>query len=202
MVISMANKDTPDYLWTIFDTAARVSEINRLTWQDIDLSRVKVTPYTRKKKGGNPTPRQITMTNRLVEIMARRFEEREGNKPWVFWHRYWDRKAADWAEGPYNDRKGIMKSLCARAQVRYLRFHALRHLAATLLDQGHVPTGTIQKILGHENRTTTEIYLHSVDVSEHQAMSVLDRAGKKSHKKSHIGGKRHEKRGQVIYLTP
>jgi integrase len=87
-----------------------------------------------------------------------------------------------------------MKSLCAKAGIKYFRFHALRHLAATLLDQGHIPTGTIQKILGHENRKTTEIYLHSVEASEVGAAFVLDQVGKKSHTESHT----KEIRGQAM----
>jgi hypothetical protein len=30
------------------------------------------------------------------------------------------------------------------------------------MDSENVPIGSIQRILGHENRTTTEIYLHSI----------------------------------------
>ena len=34
-VIEVADQDTQDYLWTIRDTLGRVSEINRLTWQEV-----------------------------------------------------------------------------------------------------------------------------------------------------------------------
>jgi hypothetical protein len=37
----------------------------------------------------------------------------------------------------------------------------------------------IQRILGHENRTTTEIYLHSISGSERAAIRVLERASEK-----------------------
>ena len=66
-----------------------------------------------------------------------------------------------------------MKTLCEKANVRYFRFHALRHLAASMLDNIAVPIGVIQRILGHQNRRTTEIYLHSVGEAERIAMSKL-----------------------------
>ena len=37
----------------------------------------------------------------------------------------------------------------------------------------------------HENRTTTEIYLHSLENSEVEAMMTLERVLKKSHTDSH-----------------
>ncbi len=67
-----------------------------------------------------------------------------------------------------------MRTLCKKADVKYFRFHALRHFGASLLDQSNVPIGSIQRILGHENRTTTEIYLHAMGNAEIDAMDVLN----------------------------
>ena len=67
-----------------------------------------------------------------------------------------------------------MRTLCNRAGVRYFRYHALRHFGASLLEQANVPIGSIQRLLGHENRTTTELYLHSIGESERQAMDALN----------------------------
>ena len=68
-----------------------------------------------------------------------------------------------------------MTTLCQKAGVRYFRFHALRHFGASMLDQARIPISSIQRILGHENRSTTEIYLHSIGESEREAMKVFDR---------------------------
>ena len=173
-VISEADADTQEYLWTLTLTMGRMSEINRLTWDDVDFEKKRVTLYTRKKKGGHLTPRNVPMPAKLEDILYKRFSNRDETKPWVFWHRYWSRKKGCWVEGPYKDRKRIMGTLCAAAEVRYFRFHGFRHFGASLLESSNTPIGSIQRILGHENRTTTEIYLHSMGDSEKNAMNILN----------------------------
>lgn len=44
-----------------------------------------------------------------------------------------------------------------------------------------LPTDRKQRLLGHENRTTTEIYLHSVANSERDAIRILELVREKSH---------------------
>lgn len=185
-VILAADQDTQDYLWTIFHTLGRMSEINRLAWQDINLEEKCVILYTRKKRGGHLTPRKVPMTDRLYDVLFHRFKHRDKGKPWVFWHRFWSKKTHEWIEGPFIDRKAIMKSLCKKAGVKYFRYHALRHCGASLLDNANVPIGSIQRFLGHENRMTTEIYLHSIGSSERDAIAILDRDFEKvSHQSTH-----------------
>ncbi len=131
------------------------------------------------------TPRKVPMTGRLFRILSRRYAERDPDKPWVFWHRYWSRKVGKWVEGPYKERKSFMKTLCRKAGVKYFRFHPLRHSGASVLDDNNVPIRDIQTILGHQHRTTTEIYLHRLRESERDAIAVLGRVGEESHTDSH-----------------
>ena len=51
-VIDLAIPDTQDYLWAIRETLARVSEINRLCWDDVHFKEKTISLYTRKKRGG------------------------------------------------------------------------------------------------------------------------------------------------------
>ncbi len=188
-VIELADPDTQDYLWTIRDTMGRISEINRLTWDDVNLERRYVVLYTRKKRGGHLTPRKVPMTQKLYEILARRFAERDKAKPWVFWRYNVDQDTGERAAAPFKDRREIIKNLCNKAEVRQFRFHALRHAGASIMDNQNVPIGSIQRILGHENRTTTEIYLHAIGDIEREAISVYERAIQKVSHKSHIENK-------------
>jgi len=72
-IISCAAPDVQDYLWTVRDTMARVDEINRLTWDDVffEVRGGHVVLYTRKKRGGNLTPRKVPMTKRLHQILTK-----------------------------------------------------------------------------------------------------------------------------------
>jgi integrase len=50
--------------------------------------------------------------------------------------------------------------------------------------------GAIQSILGHENRSTTEIYLHNLGYSEKAAMDIYESAINFSHTESHTEAKK------------
>jgi integrase len=58
---------------------------------------------------------------------------------------------------------------------------ALRHSGASIMENNNVPIVAIQEILGHENRTTTEIYLHSVSGAARSAMTTYELARRNSH---------------------
>jgi len=188
-----ANKEIR-YLRATFNFGKKKQLITRNPVDGIEFlpveKKVKYIPspedlYTRKKKGGHLSPRPVPMTSKLYEILSHRYQQREDSIPWVFGHRYCSSKTREWKEGPYQDRKGIMKTLCKKAGVRYFRFHALRHSGASLMDRNNVPIGSIQRILGHQNRTTTEIYLHSMSDAEREAMVVYEHARQNSHTNSH-----------------
>ncbi len=186
-VLAEADQATRDYLITIRDTVARMSEINSLTWDDVNLKDRYLVLYTRKRKGGHLTPRKIPMTQRLYEILSMRYSQRDSKKPWLFWHTYTSSKTGEKCEGPFKERKRIMKTLCEKAGVRYFRFHGLRHSGASVMEKNNVPIGSIQRILGHSSRRTTEIYLHSVGEAEREAIAALEKATSpgKSHTESH-----------------
>ncbi len=86
-----------------------------------------------------------------------------------------------------------MRSLCRKARVKSFQFHGLRHSGASVMERNNVPIGSIQRIPGHENRTTTEIYLHSIGGAEREALEIYEQARSKfshgvSHKNTNEGG--------------
>jgi integrase len=188
-VLSAADKETREYLTAIADTMARVSEINRLKWDDVSLDQGYLVLYTRKKKGGHLTPRKVPLTKRLADILKNRFKAKKKSNPYVFYSCYEDWKTKKRIVAPFKHyRKTILRTLCKKAGVRRFTFHALRHAGASIMDNHNVPIGSIQRILGHENRSTTEIYLHTLRDAEREAIAIYERAIEKSHTDSHTEG--------------
>jgi integrase len=62
-----------------------------------------------------------------------------------------------------------------RIQLPQIRFHDLRHSAATILKMASIPDQAIQKLLGHASvRTTQEIYTHLTLDAEKRAAEKVD----------------------------
>lgn len=116
------------------------------------------------------------MTEKVLEILTSRFANRDKSKPWVIWHRYKSRKTGEWTVGPYIKRNKLMRKLCDKANVKRFGFHALRHAGASLMANINVPMVDIQAILGHENPSTTEIYVHTSGKTAREAMAAYEKA--------------------------
>jgi integrase len=66
-------------------------------------------------------------------------------------------------------------ALLALHQLPTIRFHDLRHAAATLLRARGVPTPVVAKLLGHSTPHTTEtVYSHVIPEMETQAARTMD----------------------------
>lgn len=62
-----------------------------------------------------------------------------------------------------------------KAGVKKIRFHDLRHTAASLLLNNGVPVIVVSKMLGHAKTSTTlNIYGHLMPTMQEQAAQVMD----------------------------
>ena len=98
-----------------------------------------------RKMAATGGPRKIPMTRKLKETLQRRYRKRDIDKPWVFCHTYTSIKTGEKRVGPIKDRKKSMKTLCGKANVRYFRFHAIRHSGVSMTENSNVPIGSIQR---------------------------------------------------------
>lgn len=157
--------DEKDLLVVLLNTLARIDEVLRLRWEDVNFEKRTLTKWTRKTKDGAYKPIEITINDDLYETLWRMWGERKQGV-WVFYNeRTGDR---------YYKRPKLMKGLCKRAGIEPFGFHTLRHLMASLMaDNPKISTKTIQHILGHSEHRTTEIYLHKLDGAIGSAMDSI-----------------------------
>ena len=160
------NTDERDLLLTVLHTLARIDEILKLTWNDVNFKKRRLSKWTRKSGDGSPKEIQVKINDELYEILWKRWQDRNQDT-WVFFNE--DTKTR------FMKRPKFMKGLCKKAGIDPpFGFHALRHLMSSLLDDDpKISTKTIQKILGHASQRTTEIYLHELDGAVENAMDSI-----------------------------
>lgn len=161
--------DEKDLILTIIHTVARVDEILRLKWQDVNFTQRTVKKWTRKRKSGSYEAVTVYLNDDLYKILKTRWDARNNNL-WVFYN--------EKTEDRFYHRPKLMKGLCKRAGIiPAFGFHNIRHfIASYLADTEKISKKTIGGLLGHKALQTTEIYLHTVDGSEQTALEKL--AGK------------------------
>jgi integrase len=99
-------KDEKDFLLTILHTLARVDEILRLTWQDVNFEQRSIRLWTRKRKGGSYESNNLHMNEDLYQILKRRYKKRTHER-WVF--------PNPKTKTRYTRRPKFMRGLCKRA---------------------------------------------------------------------------------------
>jgi len=165
LLLAADPKTEKPLLMVMVHTLARVDEILRLTWEDVNFENRTVTLWTRKRKGGSYESDDMPMNDDLYQVLWRQWEIREQDT-WVFYNKNTGTR--------YNKRPKLMPGLCKRAGVRQYGFRSIRHFMATYLaDKQKISKKTISGLLRHRNLSTTEIYLGSVDESQKNAMEMV-----------------------------
>ena len=145
-----------DFIASLLHTAGRISELRELTWEDVDLVRGTVRLWTSKRKGGDKEPRLIALSPTLKEVFMRLEGQRVGGEVYVFTNPL----TGTGYSRQSREVKYLFQSVCEKGEVPLFTAHCLRHFMATHFNDPR----RAQKILGHANLKTTELYLHDLGV--------------------------------------
>ncbi len=163
--ILLAAGEHRSLLLVLFFTMARVGEILRLRWRDINFAQGKITLWTKKRRSGELEPDTLPMHQDLHQLLKGLWEKRTQDE-WVFINPKTGTQ--------FKHRPKIMRSICRRAGVPHYGFHAVRHFVATYLaDREKLSAKAMQRLLRHQAVRTTEIYLHMVDSGLRDAINLL-----------------------------
>ena len=126
-------------LLTAYHLGQRLGEILNLTWVRVDLHRGIIVLRAVDTKTNKP--RQVPMTPQVKAMLIDLSKVRDIAHKHVFVYQ----------RNPVSEVKTAFKTACRKAGIENLRFHDLRHCAATNLRRAGVDTTTAMQIIGHKS---------------------------------------------------
>jgi len=140
------------------DTGCRRGELLKLRWEEVDFQTGQIALIAFNTKTSRE--RFPAMTTRLRGELERLKEESRGYSSLVF--------------GGLQSVKKSFAGACKDAGLSGLRFHDLRHSAATRLVRAHIPLSEVGRVLGHTQPSTTYRYVNADHETAQRAAAALD----------------------------
>ena len=137
----------------------RKGEILSLRWRDVDLADRVITVAAFNTK--TMRARTISVTARLAKEMERLYEQSPKHRDGLVF-------------GIRDDVKHSFDTVRRAAGLSDLRFHDLRHTAATRLVGLHIPLAEVGRVLGHTQSNTTYRYVNANVETARRAAAALD----------------------------
>jgi integrase len=146
-------------------TGMRRGEIFKLKWFDVDFQRGLIHVRDAKGKDTKTVSRDVPMSGAVRGML-------EG-MPKTSGHVFPSPKTG----GQLVDIKRPFGLACDAAKIKGLRFHDLRHTAATRMADAGINVVVIAEILGHGDIRTTKRYAHAMDEAKREAVEKLANSG-------------------------
>ncbi len=156
-LIDAATNHLEPILIIALNTGMRRGEILSLKWENVNLSKRCI--HIEDSKSGRS--RDVPMNGLVVEAMSSIRQD----SVYVFYN--------PTTGEPIKDIKTAFKTACKNAKIKELRFHDLRHTAATRMVEAGVDLATVSKILGHSSIQMTMRYAHPTPENMKRAVEKL-----------------------------
>lgn len=162
----------------------RRGEVLGLQWKDIDWKASIINIRHNMTDEGLKAPKSgETRTIPLTEAMKEILKEQK-RKQQRFMEMLWDEYyrsdfVVTYDDGTLIKPRALSKNFAAvlrKANLELVRFHDLRHTAASLMIHEGVELKTVSEILGHSSISiTADIYGHVIEEKKKQAAQKLDK---------------------------
>ncbi|MDE2028372.1 MAG: tyrosine-type recombinase/integrase [Candidatus Omnitrophica bacterium] len=165
-LLEHCNEHLYPIFYTFLYTGMRKSELEYLTWSDIDFERKKIKIRYKDDWSPKTSEREIPINNGLLEVLQKQKEKKSNSCPYVF-HKN------DQRIYPDKLRKELVKITKACGFPDVTKIHSLRHTFASHLVMSGVDLPTVKRLLGHADIETTMIYAHLADEHVDRAVEKL-----------------------------
>ncbi len=153
--------------YTFLHTGMRKSELENLTWADIDFDRKKIKIRYKDNWSPKTSEREIPINNGLFNLLVRHKKLYSVDScPYIFHD-----DGVKINPNYLRRRLILLAKACGFQDVT--KIHTLRHTFASHLVMGGVDLPTVKKLLGHADIETTMIYAHLADEHVDKAVDQL-----------------------------
>ena len=191
-LLRAASGDRLEALYVVAVTCGlRLGELQALRWRDVDLAgrRVRITATLQGTVGGVPnfaepksakSRREVQLPGIAVKALQKhrlaQLEERlRARNEWSDHDLVYSNERGRPLDGN-NFRQRSFARLLERAGLPKMKFHTLRHTAATILMSQGVPIKVASEMLGHADVSITlRTYSHVLPGMQQQATEAMDR---------------------------
>lgn len=145
------NKKHRLILALLYSCSIRASELINLKWSHIDRSRMIINVVQGKGK----KDRQVGLNDKLIALLTEYYKEFKS----VEYVLNGQSKRPQYSKESVLQ---VVKKLARKAKIENKRIytHLIRHTSATHMVEDGIDINLIQRLLGHSNVKTTNIYLH------------------------------------------
>ncbi len=192
LLLDTAKEDSLEALWVLALTTGMLrGEVLALKWQDINFeqgmlqvrrifTRMKGNRYIESEPKTEESRRSIMLMTVTLETLKRhRIHQLEAKQEaGEFWQER-DLVFCTSLGTPLNPNKVLerFKTVLKKADLPDIRFHDLRHSAATMLLSMKVHPKIVQELLGHNQISMTMgIYSHVLPTMQEEAMNMINEA--------------------------
>lgn len=147
-------------------TGMRKGEILKLEWRDVDFQAENI--HVRDTKSGHD---RFVPMNAVVAKELKQITHHKADK-FVF--------PSDGKTGHLVEIKKAWATALKIAGIQNFHFHDLRHTAGSRFAATGAHPTTIKELLGHQQLSTTERYMHAADEAKRAAVAALENFGKEN----------------------
>ena len=176
----------------VLRTGLRIGELLALRWADVDLDARRLVVRQAVARGIVGTPksgksREVALSSDAATALQAQRAASQLRSEYVFPRDDGTIGSKEWAKRP-------LWNLCARAGLRKVGWHTLRHTFASHLVMKGVALKAVQELLGHSDIRTTMRYAHLSPDVRTAAVELLDSGSGPAAVGQHLGNKKRTRR--------